>query len=126
MEVFWFMKKVFFKKATCFLLILLMTMTSILSVCFASTYENSFDEPAVIAFDTADDKKYVLSLYNKLRKVFGGREILFEEDFLSTDLIALYRCVNKSNCGIDFSRVGYALDFLEVLAYNNGIRFARS
>lgn len=127
MEVFWFMKKVFFKKATCFLLILLMTMTSILSVCFASTYEGTSAgykfvlAENVVLFDNSEDEIYVINLYNRLIKSSNDRKKrYYHNELLHSELVTLYVYIQENTDEVGSDAVS-ALDFLRYLAFKNGI-----
>lgn len=121
------MKKVFLKKATCFLLILLMTMTSILSVCFASAYEGTSDgykfvlAENAVQFDNSDDEIYVIDLYNRLIGSFNSRKKhYYHNDFLHSELVALYVYIQENVDEVDNDAVN-ALDFLRYLAFKSGI-----
>lgn len=68
------MKKVFLKKATCFLLILLMTMSSTIVICFAGGHERESGcsdrqedrtlKNTLLWFEHDADKVYIIELYN--------------------------------------------------------------
>ena len=106
MEVFWFMKKVFFKKATCFLLILLMTMFSTMVICFAGKYKkkdingrrqecireytSSGESCKVLRFISKEDKRYMMNLYNAWCHSFGGTRKCMKDDFFISDFRLLH------------------------------------
>lgn len=125
MEVFWFMKKVFLKKATCFLLILLMAIVSIGSMCFASTYGNIssaccrfvWDEEDPVKFDNSKDEIYVINLYNRLIRLPNKK--CYGDGILPSELVELYKYI-KGNADEVGPEAVNNLDFLRYLIFING------
>ena len=109
MEVFWFMKKVFFKKATCFLLILLMAMSSTMVICFAGknkrkiecrtlhpefTSENTLSHER-LRFRYKEDKRFLVEIYNDWCEEFGSDKLCVNDVFFVKEFKKLYIFLNS-------------------------------
>ena len=106
MEVFWFMKKIFLKKAVCFLLILLIAMSNTIVGCFAGKYRkkdinsrrqeyvreyvSSGEACSVLCFMSKEDKRYMINLYNEWCCNFGGTKKSMRDNFFISDFRSLY------------------------------------
>lgn len=134
MEVFWFMKKVFFKKATCFLLILLMTMSSTMVICFAGknkrkiehrtlhpefTSENTFSDER-LRFRCKEDKRFLVEIYNDWCEWFGSDKLCVNDIFFIEEFKKLYIFLNSRKDLPEVERVK-TFDFLDYCAEINGI-----
>ncbi len=134
MEVFWFMKKVFFKKATCFLLILLMTMFSTMVICFAGknkrkiehrtlhpefTSENTFSDER-LRFRYKEDKRFLVDVYNEWCEWFGSDKLCVNDIFFVKEFKKLYKYLNSLKDLPEYKRVEI-FNFLDYCAEINGI-----
>lgn len=134
MEVFWFMKKVFFKKATCFLLILLMTMSSTIVICFAGknkrkiecrtlhpefTSENTLSHER-LRFRYKEDKRFLVEIYNDWCEEFGSDKLCVNDIFFIEEFKKLYIFLNSRKDLPEVERVK-TFDFLDYCAEINGI-----
>lgn len=134
MEVFWFMKKVFFKKATCFLLILLMTMFSTMVICFAGknkrkiehrtlhpefTSENTLSHER-LRFRYKEDKRFLVEIYNDWCEEFGSDKLCVNDIFFVKEFKKLYIFLNSLEVLPEYKRVEI-FNFLDYCAEINGI-----
>lgn len=134
MEVFWFMKKVFFKKATCFLLILLMTMFSTMVICFAGknkrkiecrtlhpefTSENTLSHER-LRFRYKEDKRFLVEIYNDWCEEFGSNKLCVNDIFFVKEFKKLYIFLNSLEVLPEHKRVEI-FNFLDYCAEINGI-----
>ncbi len=134
MEVFWFMKKVFFKKATCFLLILLMTMSSTIVICFAGknkrkiecrtlhpefTSENTLSHER-LRFRYKEDKRFLVEIYNDWCEEFGSDKLCVNDIFFIEEFKKLYIFLNSLEILPEYKRVEI-FNFLDYCAEINGI-----
>lgn len=134
MEVFWFMKKVFFKKATCFLLILLMTMSSTIVICFAGknkrkiecrtlhpefTSENTLSHER-LRFRYKEDKRFLVEIYNDWCEEFGSDKLCVNDVFFVKEFKKLYIFLNSLEILPEYKRVEI-FNFLDYCAEINGI-----
>ncbi len=134
MEVFWFMKKVFFKKATCFLLILLMTMSSTIVICFAGknkrkiecrtlhpefTSENTLSHER-LRFRYKEDKRFLVEIYNDWCEEFGSDKLCVNDIFFIEEFKKLYIFLNSLEVLPEYKRVEI-FNFLDYCAEINGI-----
>lgn len=131
MEVFWFMKKVFLKKATCFLLILLMAMSSTMVICFAGknkrkiehrtlhpefTSENTLSRER-LRFRYKEDKRFLVEIYNDW---FGSDKLCVNDIFFVEEFKKLYKFLNSLEDLPEYKRVEI-FNFLDYCAEINGI-----
>ncbi len=134
MEVFWFMKKVFFKKATCFLLILLMAMSSTMVICFAGknkrkiecrtlhpefTSENTLSHER-LRFRYKEDKRFLVEIYNDWCEEFGSDKLCVNDVFFVKEFKKLYIFLNSLEILPEYKRVEI-FNFLDYCAEINGI-----
>ena len=134
MEVFWFMKKVFFKKATCFLLILLMAMSSTMVICFAGknkrkiecrtlhpefTSENTLSHER-LRFRYKEDKRFLVEIYNDWCEEFGSDKLCVNDVFFVKEFKKLYIFLYSLEILPEYKRVEI-FNFLDYCAEINGI-----
>lgn len=128
------MKKVFFKKATCFLLILLMTMFSTMVICFAGknkrkiecrtlhpefTSENTLSHER-LCFRYKEDKRFLVEIYNDWCEEFGSDKLCVNDIFFIEEFKKLYIFLNSRKDLPEVERVK-TFDFLDYCAEINGI-----
>lgn len=104
------MKKVFLKKATCFLLILLMTMSSTIVICFARGHKRKFEYRALhpnkytqkdkasekyMHFMSKEEKRCLIKIYNKWREGFGSDKLCINDVFFVKEFKKLYIFLNS-------------------------------
>ncbi len=134
MEVFWFMKKVFFKKATCFLLILLMAMSSTMVICFAGKNRRKFEYRMLhpkptsestssderLYFRDREDKRLFVWLYNECCEDFGEDNLCTNGVLFVKDFKKLYNYLKTKKDLPEVEKVK-SFDFLDYCAKINGI-----
>lgn len=128
------MKKVFFKKATCFLLILLMTMSSTIVICFAGknkrkiecrtlhpefTSENTLSHER-LRFRYKEDKRFLVEIYNDWCEEFGSDKLCVNDVFFVKEFKKLYIFLNSLEILPEYKRVEI-FNFLDYCAEINGI-----
>lgn len=128
------MKKVFFKKATCFLLILLMTMFSTMVICFAGknkrkiecrtlhpefTSENTLSHER-LRFRYKEDKRFLVEIYNDWCEEFGSNKLCVNDIFFVKEFKKLYIFLNSLEVLPEHKRVEI-FNFLDYCAEINGI-----
>lgn len=128
------MKKVFFKKATCFLLILLMTMSSTIVICFAGknkrkiecrtlhpefTSENTLSHER-LRFRYKEDKRFLVEIYNDWCEEFGSDKLCVNDIFFIEEFKKLYIFLNSLEILPEYKRVEI-FNFLDYCAEINGI-----
>ena len=128
------MKKVFFKKATCFLLILLMTMFSTMVICFAGknkrkiecrtlhpefTSENPLSHQR-LCFRYKEDKRFLVEIYNDWCEEFGSDKLCVNDVFFVKEFKKLYIFLNSLEILPEYKRVEI-FNFLDYCAEINGI-----
>lgn len=128
------MKKVFFKKATCFLLILLMTMFSTMVICFAGknkrkiehrtlhpefTSENTLSHER-LRFRYKEDKRFLVEIYNDWCEEFGSDKLCVNDIFFVKEFKKLYIFLNSLEVLPEYKRVEI-FNFLDYCAEINGI-----
>ncbi len=128
------MKKVFFKKATCFLLILLMTMFSTMVICFAGenkrkiehrtlhpefTSENTLSHER-LRFRYKEDKRFLVEIYNAWCEEFGSDKLCVNDIFFVKEFKKLYIFLNSLEILPEYKRVEI-FNFLDYCAEINGI-----
>ena len=125
------MKKVFLKKATCFLLILLMAMSSTMVICFAGknkrkiehrtlhpefTSENTLSRER-LRFRYKEDKRFLVEIYNDW---FGSDKLCVNDIFFVEEFKKLYKFLNSLEDLPEYKRVEI-FNFLDYCAEINGI-----
>lgn len=128
------MKKVFFKKATCFLLILLMAMSSTMVICFAGkskrkiecrtlhpefTSENTLSHER-LRFRYKEDKRFLVEIYNDWCEEFGSDKLCVNDVFFVKEFKKLYIFLNSLEILPEYKRVEI-FNFLDYCAEINGI-----
>lgn len=128
------MKKVFFKKATCFLLILLMAMSSTMVICFAGknkrkiecrtlhpefTSENTLSHER-LRFRYKEDKRFLVDIYNEWCEWFGSDKLCVNDIFFVKEFKKLYKYLNSLKDLPEYKRVEI-FTFLDYCAEINGI-----
>lgn len=128
------MKKVFFKKATCFLLILLMTMSSTMVICFAGKNKRKFEHRTLhpeftsentlsherLRFRYKEDKRFLVEIYNDWCEEFGSDKLCVNDVFFVKEFKKLYIFLNSLEILPEYKRVEI-FNFLDYCAEINGI-----
>ena len=123
MEVFWFMKKVFFKKATCFLLILLMTMFSTIVACFAGGHkresecserqEECTSGNKSLNFNDPEEKLHCLGIFNEWCIYFNASPKNENADISVEEFLQLCNFLSKQ----EYLSEDYRNELFAYLAY---------
>ena len=74
-----------------------------------------------VLFDSDEEQRGVISLYNKLMSPITRKIIHYDEDFLILDLIELYNCIANGKSGMKLNDAEICLGFLDDLACDNGL-----